>query len=163
MRYEVLLGDRAVRVETEPDGRFLVDDRVVPVEATPLDDATWSVMVEGRSHEVTLLARDPLRLLIDGREVAVRVTDERALSAARSSGRAAGGRHELRAPMPGLLKAVHVREGEEVERGAPLVTLEAMKMENELRAAQAGTVSRVAAAVGTKVDGGALLVVLTPR
>jgi biotin carboxyl carrier protein len=62
--------------------------------------------------------------------------------------------------MPGLLKAVHVREGDEVERGAPLVTLEAMKMENELRSPIAGRVTRVAAAAGSKVDGGALLVVL---
>jgi biotin carboxyl carrier protein len=64
--------------------------------------------------------------------------------------------------MPGLLKAVHVTEGARVEAGAPLVTLEAMKMENELRAPRAGTVTKLGAAAGATVDGGTLLVVITP-
>jgi len=90
------------------------------------------------------------------------VADERALAAARRGGRAATGRAEVRAPMPGLLKAVHVTEGARVEAGAPLVTLEAMKMENELRAPRAGTVTKLGAAAGATVDGGTLLVVITP-
>ncbi|CAN5191511.1 acetyl-CoA carboxylase biotin carboxyl carrier protein subunit [soil metagenome] len=160
----MVLGDRAVLVETGgASGGLLIDDRPAAIEPVRLGAEGWSVRVEGLSYEVTVLSRDPLRLLVDGREVAMRVTDERALAAARSSGRSTDARLELRAPMPGLLKAVHVREGDAVEQGAPLVTLEAMKMENELRAADPGTVSRVAAAAGAKVDGGALLVVLTAR
>ena len=51
-------------------------------------------------------------------------------------------------PMPGLLTALHVREGEHVEAGQPLAVVEAMKMENILRAEKAGTVSKVNAAPG---------------
>ena len=43
-------------------------------------------------------------------------------------------------PMPGLLVALHVAEGDRVEPGQPLATVEAMKMENILRAEKAGTV-----------------------
>ncbi len=63
--------------------------------------------------------------------------------------------------MPGLLKAVHVREGETVDADAPLATLEAMKMENEIRAPAAGTITKLAAQPGTKIEGGAILLVLT--
>ncbi|MDP3781305.1 MAG: acetyl/propionyl/methylcrotonyl-CoA carboxylase subunit alpha [Sphingopyxis sp.] len=51
-------------------------------------------------------------------------------------------------PMPGLLVALHVGEGEKVEAGQPLATVEAMKMENILRAEKAGTVKSVKAAQG---------------
>jgi propionyl-CoA carboxylase alpha chain len=54
----------------------------------------------------------------------------------------------LLSPMPGLLAALHVAEGDSVEPGQPLATVEAMKMENILRAARAGTVKAIKAAPG---------------
>ena len=51
-------------------------------------------------------------------------------------------------PMPGLLVALHVGEGDKVEAGQPLATVEAMKMENILRAEKAGVVKSVNAAQG---------------
>ena len=54
----------------------------------------------------------------------------------------------LVSPMPGLLVALHVAQGEQVEPGQPLATVEAMKMENILRAEKAGTVAELRAAEG---------------
>jgi propionyl-CoA carboxylase alpha chain len=54
----------------------------------------------------------------------------------------------LLCPMPGLLTALHVGEGERVEAGQPLAVVEAMKMENILRAEKAGTVKKVDARPG---------------
>ncbi len=51
-------------------------------------------------------------------------------------------------PMPGLLMKLHVEEGEEVQPGQPLATVEAMKMENILRAEKAGVVAKINAAQG---------------
>ncbi|MEZ5743257.1 MAG: acetyl/propionyl/methylcrotonyl-CoA carboxylase subunit alpha [Sphingomonadaceae bacterium] len=51
-------------------------------------------------------------------------------------------------PMPGLLVTLHVGEGDKVESGQPLATVEAMKMENILRAEKAGTIAKVNAAEG---------------
>jgi propionyl-CoA carboxylase alpha chain len=51
-------------------------------------------------------------------------------------------------PMPGLLVALHVGEGDKVEAGQPLAVVEAMKMENILRAEKSGTVKSVNAAQG---------------
>ena len=51
-------------------------------------------------------------------------------------------------PMPGLLTALHVSDGERVEAGQPLAVVEAMKMENILRAEKAGTVKAVQAKPG---------------
>ena len=49
----------------------------------------------------------------------------------------------LLAPMPGLLVKLHVAEGEEVQPGQPLATVEAMKMENILRAEKQATVAKI--------------------
>ena len=54
-------------------------------------------------------------------------------------------------PMPGLLVKLHVAEGEEVQPGQPLATVEAMKMENILRAEKAATVGRINAAEGASL------------
>jgi propionyl-CoA carboxylase alpha chain len=54
----------------------------------------------------------------------------------------------LLCPMPGLLTALHVGEGERVEAGQPLAVVEAMKMENILRAEKAGVVKTVSARPG---------------
>jgi propionyl-CoA carboxylase alpha chain len=51
-------------------------------------------------------------------------------------------------PMPGLLVKLHVGEGEDVQPGQPLATVEAMKMENILRAEKQGTIAKINAAEG---------------
>ena len=55
---------------------------------------------------------------------------------------------ELKAPMPGLVLSVLVKEGDEVKKGDNLFVLEAMKMENILRAEKSGTVKIVNAKAG---------------
>jgi propionyl-CoA carboxylase alpha chain len=51
--------------------------------------------------------------------------------------------------------------GQEVLANAPLVVLEAMKMEHTVRATAAGTVREIHVAVGDQVDGGRVLAVVT--
>ena len=157
MRYEVAVGDRRLSVETAELDRILVDGRVVAYDAREAGPV-WSVVVEGGAHEVVLLGGDRVR--IDGVETRVAVVDERAVAARADRGAVAGGRHEVRAPMPGLLKAVHVAEGDVVGPSDAIATLEAMKMENELRAPVRARVRRIAASAGTKVESGALIAVL---
>jgi propionyl-CoA carboxylase alpha chain len=50
--------------------------------------------------------------------------------------------------MPGLIVKVDVEEGDEVEEGQALCTVEAMKMENILRAERKAVVTRINAAAG---------------
>ena len=57
----------------------------------------------------------------------------------------------LLCPMPGLIVAVNVAEGDEVQEGQALCTVEAMKMENVLRAEKNGTVSRINAMPGASL------------
>jgi propionyl-CoA carboxylase alpha chain len=63
-------------------------------------------------------------------------------------------------PMPGLLVALHVAQGDKVEAGQPLAVIEAMKMENILRAEKAATVKIVNAAVGESLAVDAIILEL---
>jgi len=58
---------------------------------------------------------------------------------------------QLLCPMPGLLMRLEVEEGDEVEQGQALCTVEAMKMENILRAERRGTIAKVLAAEGASL------------
>ncbi|HMO09186.1 MAG TPA: biotin carboxylase N-terminal domain-containing protein [Paracoccaceae bacterium] len=66
----------------------------------------------------------------------------------------------IRAPMPGLVRALHAVAGQAVRAGDPLAVLEAMKMEHSLAAPRDGVVAEVLAAPGDQVEAGAALVAL---
>jgi biotin carboxyl carrier protein len=115
------------------------DDRVpVLVEGGPNE---WVVTIRGRRFGVTVLGRRD-RLLAESTRLL--------------------GRHhgpsEVRATLPGLVVRVAVSPGDVVAAGDPLVTVEAMKMQNEIRAPRAGRVASVEVAPGQAIATGALLV-----
>ena len=75
----------------------------------------------------------------------------------RAAGAAMGG-NIITAPMPGLVKAIHVEAGQTVTEGQKLAVLEAMKMEHSLLAWRDGTVAEILAEAGAQVEEGAGLV-----
>lgn len=67
----------------------------------------------------------------------------------------------VKAPMPGSVIEVKVKEGDRVEEGDVLLVLEAMKMENELTASQGGTVAQILVKKGDTVNSGDPLIILS--
>lgn len=97
------------------------------------DGAIW-VHADGRAQRIVPVDR--------------RTALERRLAAAERGGAADP---VLRAPMPGTVTAVLVRDGDAVEAGAAILAIEAMKMEHRVLAPFAG-VARVSVAVGAQVS-----------
>jgi biotin carboxyl carrier protein len=64
----------------------------------------------------------------------------------------------IHAPMPGLVKAIKTEPGANVEKGDPLLILEAMKMENVITAQHAGIIKEVKVTLGQAVERGLPLV-----
>jgi acetyl-CoA/propionyl-CoA carboxylase biotin carboxyl carrier protein len=73
------------------------------------------------------------------------------------SGGAAGGSGTITAPMQGTIVKVVAEEGSEVEAGATIVVLEAMKMENNITADKSGTLTQLAVAAGQAIQTGDLI------
>ena len=67
---------------------------------------------------------------------------------------------EIHAPMPGLVLEINVSEGQEVEKGDPLLILEAMKMENVIKAPGNGIIKKIHVEKGNPVEKNELLVEL---
>jgi biotin carboxyl carrier protein len=116
-----------------------------------LTDGERSVLVLAEGH------RTDWTVTLRGRRipVTVRTWRERVLAEAETEARSHAGPVEVRATLPGLVVAVAVVAGDEVEEGAALLTIEAMKMQNEVRAPRAGRVVDVEVAPGQTVATGA--------
>jgi pyruvate carboxylase len=71
-----------------------------------------------------------------------------------------GNEKHVAAPMPGSVASIAIREGQNVQAGDVLLTLEAMKMETAIHAPAAGKVVEIVARPGAQVDAKDLLVVL---
>jgi biotin carboxyl carrier protein len=65
---------------------------------------------------------------------------------------------ELASPLPGLVATVHVKVGDQVTAGDPVVTMQSMKMEIPVAAEADGTVEEILVNEGDEIDTGALLV-----
>ncbi|MCC6312784.1 MAG: acetyl-CoA carboxylase biotin carboxyl carrier protein subunit [Thermomicrobiales bacterium] len=64
---------------------------------------------------------------------------------------------ELASPLPGLVATIHVKPGDAVKAGDPVVTLQSMKMEIPVAAEADGTVDEVLVEEGAEIDTGAPL------
>lgn len=71
-----------------------------------------------------------------------------------------GDENNIHAKMPGKITKLQVKVGDIVERGAPILVMEAMKMENEVRSTANGVVVKILVNEGQAVESGALLVEL---
>jgi biotin carboxyl carrier protein len=103
---------------------------------------------------------DGVTVVVDGHTLTAVVQDERAvrLASAAAAGRPQSSVTTIRAPMPGLVVSVSVTVGEQVTRGATLVVLSAMKMQNELTAPADGTIAEVLVSAEQTVDQNQVLV-----
>jgi len=140
--HRVTVEDETVIVDGKPlvvDAPYVPGQRLIEAEidGEPLSmrisrtRAGWRLTTRGRSHDLRLL---PPHVADLARHMIEKVPPD--LS------------RFLLCPMPGLLTALHVKEGDKVEAGQPLAVVEAMKMENILRAEKAGTVAKVDAKPG---------------
>jgi 3-methylcrotonyl-CoA carboxylase alpha subunit len=124
------------------------------------NESGFEVDIAGRVERVNVVAsgRD-LDMFRAARHVGLRASHtEDTLQATLE---AEGG--SLVTPLPGTVVAVHVSPGQQVARGTPLITIEAMKMEHTVTAPYAGTVDRIPFGLAERVAAGSILVELTPE
>lgn len=157
--------EHKVRVESRR-GQYFVsfnDEPEVPVDMNFYGhDVTFLDPHEVFAANIVGNKQDFTAWIPDG-NVSLRVESEyrRIVSALR--GQQAVNENLVTAKMPGKIAKVHVKVGDVVESGQPLMVMEAMKMENEIRSVGGGKVIQVAVKEGQAVESGALLVELEPE
>ena len=146
-----------VRVEAAGGGyRVTVDGRVVEVTHAALEAGELRLTLAGRTLALPVAVDGPQRwVALAGRTYALSVPSA---EPRRRRAASAGPKHDaLEAPMPGVVRQVLVEAGASVERGQPLLVLEAMKMEIKIAAPHAGRVARLGVQAGETVQRGQLL------
>ncbi len=164
MKYITTISNRTYEIEILPDGRVLLNGQPRDVDFLSLDASLYSIITNNRSLEALIEEHaGEYQVLIGGRRYEGQVLDERdQLLRARAGGQVdQTGEVSIKAPMPGLIVAVPVEEGQAVKAGQTVVILESMKMQNELKAPRDGTVQRISVAPGQSVEQKKVLVTIT--
>ena len=139
----------------------------------------FRLTVDGKPYEIEILndpRADEVILTVDGKEftvtaenldvdtaevvaapVAAPVATPAPKAAAPAPAPVETGTNTVKAPLPGVINAVKVREGQSVKQNDPLVVIEAMKAMNVIRAQRNGTVTRIYVSNGSRVAYGAAL------
>jgi biotin carboxyl carrier protein len=144
----------------------LIDNQEFSYRLSSLTHNTFHVLHEHRSYNIEVVKADHSQkeflLKINGKPVRVKLQDrfDQLIEAMGMQEEDAHTDKEILAPMPGLILHLHVQEGDQVSKGDPLLTLEAMKMENVLKSPGDGIVSKVHTETGKSVEKNHLLVVL---
>jgi biotin carboxyl carrier protein len=160
-RYRVEINDSTFDVVLE-SGQLSVNGEPVECTLEPVGEGSYTLIVDGRSA-LAMVLPDPsegLQVWIEGHNLLLRVKDEQALLLEKFgvAGASDTAHKEIRAPMPGLVLSLFVEPGQQIQTGAGLLVLEAMKMENELRAPADGIVRAVHVSPGQPVVKNQLLI-----
>jgi acetyl-CoA/propionyl-CoA carboxylase, biotin carboxylase, biotin carboxyl carrier protein len=137
-------------VSTTPATATASDDG----DAAPLVRRETTVEVNGKRFDVSMWVPDQPVVAAGAAPVKKR---ERRASSGGGGGAASG---SIEAPMQGTIVKVLVEVGQEVEAGAGVLVLEAMKMENQINAETAGTVKEIKVTAGDTVGGGDILAII---
>jgi len=163
MTYDVSIDGNRYLLELErADGRWLcrLDGRAIEVDAVLARPDVISLRIGNKAYEVKCerVAGD-LHLWVGSVRFAADVRDPRSL---RGRARAVDdhGPRKLTAPMPGKIVRVLVGEGAEVEAGAGVLVVEAMKMQNEIKSPKKGAIQKILVGVGAAVNAGDVLAIV---
>ncbi|MGQ0601792.1 MAG: biotin/lipoyl-containing protein [Anaerolineales bacterium] len=154
------VGDETMTLHIEKSGAgfaVTIGERTFTVDAASLREGELSFTLDGARHTAHVATDGARRwVAMNGQTVVLDVPQAEKKT---RRGQAAGPKHDsLEAQMPGVVRKVLVAAGDRVEKGQPLLVMEAMKMEIKIAAPHAGTVERVAVREGETVQRGQLLV-----
>ncbi len=156
MKYITTVDGKEFEVEIVDDKHVRIGERLLTVDFESVSgQPVFSVIIDGKSYESFISESDEgWQVLMRGKQYQITVEDEREkrLRAAAGGGVAEGGEFNLKAPMPGLVVAIPVAEGQEIKKGQVLIILESMKMQNELKSPKDGIVERIRVKAGESVE-----------
>lgn len=165
MKYIAAVGEHEFTIDVDRGGEVSVDGMSHAVDIQGVGGVSmYSLIIDGKSYDVFIEEGDEgYVVVVWGGVYEVAVQDERTrrLAGLRRSPVAPVGEVLIKAPMPGVVAEVPVKEGQAIETNEIVVVLESMKMQNEFKAPRAGVVHNVRVRQGDKVDQGQIMVTIS--
>jgi biotin carboxyl carrier protein len=168
MLYDVTIDGQNYRLDlNRVEGRWScrLNGRDFEVDAVLTRPHVLSLRIGNLAYEVKSerVANDrhsnELRLWVGSTLFAVEVRDPRSLRGRSRAGDDHGPRKVV-APMPGKVVRLLVRESDQVEAGAAVAVVEAMKMQNEIKSPKKGTIQKILVSEGAAVNAGDVLAIV---
>ncbi len=146
------------------DNVIKVDNQEIALDSLSIDERTKHILYNNQSFYVELVALDReqklAKIKVNGNvyDVAVTTQLDMLLSQLGMDKSSATKVSLLKAPMPGLVLSISVKEGQEVKKGDSLLVLEAMKMENVIKSPTDGIVNKIEISEGDKIEKNTVLI-----
>jgi len=163
MIYDIIIDGKNHRLDlNRVEGRWscLLDGLEVEVDAVLARPDVLSLRIGNRAYEVKCeQVAGEMHLWVGSARFTVEVRDPRSL---RGRVRAVDdhGPKKLTAPMPGKIVRVLVSQGDDVEAGAGVLVMEAMKMQNEIKSPKKGAIQKLLVSAGAAVNAGDVLAIV---
>ena len=167
MKLKAQIGDREEELLIKlEEGRIFAEigNRVYELEVREIEPDCYLFFFHRNVHECRVSERrgskETFDVAIHGRRHEVTIVDPKGLRSGQNSDRHHHGAVEIRASMPGKVVRVQTEAGETVEKGAGVIVVEAMKMQNEMKSPRDGVVVSISVKAGDTVNAGDVLAVI---
>jgi len=167
MKLHAAINDYQTNIQIRVDGGRVfagIDDRCYEVEVQESGTGGYLLISQGRVFECRIdgppESGRTIDVIVGTTPYSVTLTDPRRLSSVASARADGGDAARIIAPMSGKVVRVLVAVGDQVEAGAGIIVVEAMKMQNEMKSPKTGTVVALNVQSGATVNGGDVLAVI---
>ncbi len=140
------------------DKKIFVNSKELKINFSSVSEDFSSIIYKSKPYNVEIvdLSREEktCKLKVNGHLYSMTIEDkfDQLLHQLGMDGVAANRVAEIRAPMPGLVLSLKVKEDDVILKGDSLLVLEAMKMENILKSPTDGTIKKIMVRQGSKVE-----------
>ena len=161
--YTAFVNKQSFEIETSDEG-LTVNGKAVSWDVSRVRDGYYHILLNNASYRVEVVEIDSAAkrviLKVNGKHYAVIIKDKFDLLLEKMGMNATAGArvNHVRAPMPGLIIQLKVKDGDEVKAGDTLLILEAMKMENIIKAPGDAKVKSVKVRMGEGVEKNQILI-----
>lgn len=138
-----------------------IDNESYKVEVKSFNLKSATLVVNGKTLDVNVdevITSGPIKAPVE--KDRPQPTATAAPRVANGPGPAPVGGNGIKAPIPGAILSIDVKEGDTVEVGQQLLTMEAMKMENQIKSTKAGKITKLCVQPGDAVTQGQDLVIV---
>lgn len=161
--YQASVNNKAFEVTSGEEG-LVINGKPLSWDLVKIADGYFHILHNNKSYRAEVVKTDAAArtcsIKINSRIYTVALKDkfDLLLEKMGMNNGSAGKINSIKAPMPGLIIALKVKEGDTVKQNDPLIILEAMKMENIIKSAGEGVVKSVKVKKGDSVEKNQVLI-----